>query len=220
MNFYLFVLHSGSVLFFYLKTHNLLYTNRQTTPTTNMNNNTDTQLYDYTGWIATSVPASMNTDEDLQTSKLAQLVSSSPSLSTNTSTETDTQSNTNLMPTGTSTNVGKVFPWELCPYELRDQIFDALDKCHWQPYFGWDSDGCPPPFLVAVRSLPLSYEHALQRFAQCSSQIHMHLWTSHDLTDMVQAELNVIEKVDLELRSVVFTIPERAIIGKLTLSVQ
>ena len=57
-----------------------------------------------------------------------------------------------------------------------------------------------PALVVALRSLPLSYEHVLQRFANYSSAIENNDWTSFDLSDMSQKELNVIVKAEMELR--------------------
>ena len=92
-----------------------------------------------------------------------------------------------------------VSPWERLPFEIRDTIFDNLeDESLCGSYFKWN--GSVPALVVALRSLPLSYEHVLQRFANYSSAIEINEWTSFNLSDMSQKELNVIVKAEMELR--------------------
>jgi hypothetical protein len=93
----------------------------------------------------------------------------------------------------------KVFPWERLPTEIRDKIFDNLeDEPLYESYF--KGNGSVPALVVALRSLPLSYEHFLQRFAENSSAIVINEWTSFDLSDMSQKELDTIVKAEMELR--------------------
>lgn len=93
----------------------------------------------------------------------------------------------------------KVFPWERLPVEIRDKIFDNLeDESLYGSYFKWN--GSVPALVLALRSLPLSYEHVLQRFANYSSAIEINEWTSFDLSDMSQKELDVVVKAEMELR--------------------
>jgi len=103
----------------------------------------------------------------------------------------------------------KPFLWELCPAEIRDLIFDDLDgeEGAWfhQPHFAWDSHGCVPPFVVAVRTLPITYAHALLRFQRLSTSIHIdgtHDKHGHRLKDITDIELQVFEKADIDLRLV------------------
>lgn len=100
----------------------------------------------------------------------------------------------------------KPFLWELCPPEIRDLIFDDLDReDDWwhNPHFAWDSNECVPPFIVAVRTLPVTYAHALLRFKRLSASIHMdgrYGKHTHQLKDMTDMELKVFEKVEIDLR--------------------
>jgi hypothetical protein len=93
----------------------------------------------------------------------------------------------------------KVFPWERLPIEIRDKIFDNLEgESLYGSYFKWNSSVLA--LVAALRSLPLSYEHVLQRFVENSSAIQINEWTSFDLSNMSQKELDVIAKVEMELR--------------------
>jgi hypothetical protein len=103
----------------------------------------------------------------------------------------------------------KPFLWELCPAEIRDLIFDDLDGVEgdwfYQPHFAWDSHGCVPPFVVAVRTLPMTYAHALLRFKRLSASIHIdgtHAKHGHRLKDITDIELQVFEKAEIDLRLV------------------
>ena len=108
----------------------------------------------------------------------------------------------------------KPFLWELCPPEIRDLIFDDLDGVEgdwfYQPHFAWDSHGCVPPFVVAVRTLPITYAHALLRFKRLSASIHIdatHGKHGHRMKDITDIELQVFEKAEIDLRLVLPTAP-------------
>jgi hypothetical protein len=93
----------------------------------------------------------------------------------------------------------KVFPWERLPFEIRDSIFDNLEaESLCESYF--KRNGSVPAFVVALRSLPLFYEHVLQTFASHSSTIQINEWNKFNLSDLSQKELDIIVKAEMELR--------------------
>jgi hypothetical protein len=94
------------------------------------------------------------------------------------------------------------FPWDRLPFEIRQKIFDLLTpespsgsppyfRCHWKTGM--------PPLVVALRPLPISYDHALQNF----SKENRELWlrsrgAKNTVRGMTKTELSFIEWVDLE----------------------
>ncbi len=113
--------------------------------------------------------------------------------------------------------IQKSFLWELCPPEIRDLIFDDLDRRDdwWhEPHFAWGSHGCVSPFIIAVRTLPVTYAHALLRFKRLSASIHIDgrqgKHGTH-LNDMTNAELKVFEKVEIYLRLLLPLVPTESL---------
>ena len=73
-----------------------------------------------------------------------------------------------------------VFPWEAMPYEIRDQMFAEVanhDCWYFGHYFAWNENhqpsygSKPPPLVVALRPLKISYGHVLEWFAKYGSDI-------------------------------------------------
>ncbi|PMD40224.1 hypothetical protein L207DRAFT_624557 [Hyaloscypha variabilis F] len=98
----------------------------------------------------------------------------------------------------------KSFPYDRSPTEIRDLIFDDLDDEDGtnKPYFAWNTQGCIPAFLVALRAfdcLRITYEHAVDRFRKFSSSVIMDEITSHHLGSMYRAEVEVFQKLNIEL---------------------
>jgi hypothetical protein len=118
--------------------------------------------------------------------------------------------NANLKAKSLAISSTKASPWERLPIEVRQQIFDNLDEeliyvCISQthpnpapkprPYFRW-SDSMPP-LVVALRSLPVSYGHAIQHFARVNWQLD--LGFGCNIASMTKSELGVITFVRFEV---------------------
>lgn len=94
------------------------------------------------------------------------------------------------------------FPWDRCPPEIRDIIFDGLDEENDRPYFAWNTRGCTPAFLAAVRRMEgfcITYAQALHRFKILSRSIRMDKSTRHKLKNLVGVELDAFQILDLEI---------------------
>lgn len=89
------------------------------------------------------------------------------------------------------------FPWELCPAEIREIIFDAMN-CRYCRYFRWR--GSMPPLVIAFHGLRKSYQQALQRFVKESRPwllLHGRI-TSFGVEEMNQIELDTLREVHIE----------------------
>jgi hypothetical protein len=91
----------------------------------------------------------------------------------------------------------KSFPWERCPIEILDMIFDEVDNRGLR-YFAWG--GSMPFLVVALRGLNHSYKQALQRFVKASGP-HLRLGpsTGYCIRDMNRVELDTFEDAKLLL---------------------
>ncbi|KAE8454585.1 hypothetical protein EG329_000208 [Mollisiaceae sp. DMI_Dod_QoI] len=96
------------------------------------------------------------------------------------------------------------FCWEDLPFEIRDQIFSEVNKCLGYPYFHWDTS--MPQLVVALRTLPKSYEHVLQWFAKQNSRVFLcprYPSPSYTILDMSKVELSVIKTMAIDLSKLV-----------------
>ncbi|KUJ09370.1 uncharacterized protein LY89DRAFT_676168 [Mollisia scopiformis] len=104
--------------------------------------------------------------------------------------------------------------WELLPFELREFIFSELHcspddysaSSHWTSPFTWQ--GSTSPFMKALRTLPKSYDHALQWFGrEATLSLTGNPWypTGYRLSalDISEAELNVVQQIDIDATFIV-----------------
>jgi hypothetical protein len=100
----------------------------------------------------------------------------------------------------------KTFPWEKLPFETRDHIFKEVDKFSDRGfhYFWWN--GVMVPLIIALRSLPISYQHALQWFAKERFYFSpKYPSPERPMLDLAKAELAVINAASVDLRYVTAT---------------
>jgi hypothetical protein len=116
--------------------------------------------------------------------------------------EEDTPPTRDVTTNASSSAPSNGFPWEELAVEIRDHIFDMVDRdaedlsCS-PSYFKWQ--GSLPPLVVALRPLPVSYRHVLQRFAIHNSEITLCPSNGYDLSAMAQPEMDIIESINLQL---------------------
>ncbi|KAF8858815.1 hypothetical protein BDZ45DRAFT_802213 [Acephala macrosclerotiorum] len=103
----------------------------------------------------------------------------------------------------------KSFPWDKCPYEIRELIFAELDnngkRDNGRSYFRWNYNGRGeiPPLVVALRSFPSSHDHALQWFRKCNFDgfLMMDSKTGYDLGTANLEELSVFTSIQITLET-------------------
>jgi len=102
-------------------------------------------------------------------------------------------------------NAAKFFPWELAPFEIREQIFETLgtcfllrSECPGDSYFRWCRE--VPPLVVALRSLKISYDHVIKHFKKHNRQLYLGFWNSYNVAGMTKRELEAIESVHIDAR--------------------
>lgn len=113
----------------------------------------------------------------------------------------DTQLQQAMNTTASSMNTQvKMFPWERCPAEIKDMIFDlvASDPSTSRDYFKCKGTVIPP-LVEALRPLNRSYEQVLRRFGSCNSTICLNRWTGYDFRKWSNDELKAIRVVNIEL---------------------
>ena len=99
-----------------------------------------------------------------------------------------------------STSTTRYFPWERCPYEIRDAIFKAVSDDYsggWgrraRHYF--EQTGYRlSPLVVALRRLPISYEHVLQ---WVSKETNVRLYFPNGVTGLTRSELRIFSKMTM-----------------------
>ncbi|KAE9367365.1 hypothetical protein N431DRAFT_470800 [Stipitochalara longipes BDJ] len=99
----------------------------------------------------------------------------------------------------------KAFPWEKCPVDVRETIFDKVDNNAYGHHFGWG--GWMPSIIIALGALKNSYDQALQRFTKVNEfSICMSPLTGYSIRDMNQAELDTIRMVKPQMSEIVDTL--------------
>ena len=102
--------------------------------------------------------------------------------------------------------VVKAFPWERLPFELRQQIFDALDKMTWlwreeAPvcYFDWSHT--LPPLVIALRRLPISHQHVIKHLdsKNTGKGRYMRVYSAHHLVRLTKTELRIVQATSHEV---------------------
>ena len=100
-----------------------------------------------------------------------------------------------------STKQTKSFPWERCPVEIREMIFDEVkNRPYPSPYWEWN--GSIPALVVALRGLKKSYKQVLQRFKK-ENRGHLRMdaySTDFDIGDMTELELETFKEATLILQ--------------------
>jgi hypothetical protein len=120
--------------------------------------------------------------------------------------------NANLRAKSSATSSANASPWERLPIEVRQQIFDNLDEelfiddfifppafprpCPKErTYFRWGDS--MPPLVVALRSLPVSYYHAIEHFARVNGELDLSFGCN--IASMTKSELVVITSVRFDV---------------------
>ena len=151
-----------------------------------------------------AVLADMNIDDLTQPLNPSYATSPSTLLQLNIDSEAPTASSMEVGSIGTmvvSAKEVKSHLWERCPVEVRDMIFDEIDKVDDDGvnYFRWR--GSMPPLIVALRGLKNSYKQVLRRFAKANPE--RHLWMNSlgrsSIRDMNRVEVDMFEEVSLRL---------------------
>lgn len=106
-------------------------------------------------------------------------------------------------------NAKRGFPWEKCPYEVRDMIFAGVDIRDFS-YFRWY--GTIPALVVALRGLPTSYEHVLQWFRYRNTVIFLNSICGYSLNELKARELQMLTslRICLEYNSSEHPTPQLA----------
>jgi hypothetical protein len=146
-------------------------------------------------------PANAVGDNESQPLHTSGTVSTRTPTSANTEPENHNDGATETQPDHPSsvftTPTVKSCPWERCPIEILDTIFDEVDNRGLR-YFAWG--GSMPPLVVALRGLNHPYKQALQRFVKASGP-HLRLdpRTGYCIRDMNRVELGTFEDANLLL---------------------
>ncbi|CZR62966.1 uncharacterized protein PAC_12863 [Phialocephala subalpina] len=96
-----------------------------------------------------------------------------------------------------------VFPWEKLPFEIREKIFEDVKKSldrsrrYMGGYFSWD--GTMPPLVVALRPLPVSYEHVLKWFRKHNRYLKLDGYTGYVLAEMNAKEVQMVQSLSIVL---------------------
>jgi hypothetical protein len=138
----------------------------------------DSQPLHTSSLMLTRTPTNMNTEQDNYT---------------NGATETQPDHPCSVF----TTPAVKSFPWERCPIEVLDMIFDGVDNRGLR-YFALR--GSMPSLVVALRGLNRSYKQALQRFVKASGPLlRLDSRTGYCIRDMNRVELGTFKEAKLLL---------------------
>jgi hypothetical protein len=118
--------------------------------------------------------AVMDNISKLATDGLLNSELASPSTNKNANFDAQSHKGTETSTVIVSKSAAKSFPWEHCPYEIRDAIFKTISDQYSSIYSGGykyfkHNDYRTSPLVVALRRLPISYEHVLQWVAKETS---------------------------------------------------
>lgn len=91
------------------------------------------------------------------------------------------------------------FPWEACPFEIRESIFKIVSEDH-PGYFEYKAEDDVAPLTVALRRLPISYQHVLQWFAKQNVSLHVKVSDGCNISTLNKSELGVFQELVLIVR--------------------